>query len=255
MSINPGLAIYKLAFQLSPIILQGGVATNISGGMLPIIAVTEALNFPLGLLSGTENIELDDFFANFLPLPGASIADNQIGTYPFANQSVAANALIAQPLTISMLMVVPVRNDFGYAAKLGIMTALQAVLANHNQAGGTYTIVTPSYFYTNCIMVGMRDVSNGASHQAQNAWQMDFVQPLLTLEAAQQAQNSLLSKITNGTQVQGQNGALSWSGVSSNAGITNPAVTPAYIPSSASSLSSGVAAPVIPVQATPLPPP
>lgn len=250
--MNPGLALYKLGFQLSPIVLTGGIANFIPGGALPIIAISEALNFPLGLLSGTENLELDGFFAHFQPLPGATIIDNQVGTYPFANQAVAANALITQPLTISMLMYCPVRNDLGYFQKLGIMMALRAALSMHNNQGGTYTIVTPSYFYTDCIMTGMRDASNQESHQAQNAWQLDFVQPLLTLEQAQQAQNSLMSKMTSGAQLQGQ---PAWSGAATNVGVTNPSVTPAYIPAASSSVGSGVAAPVIPVQATPLPPP
>src|SRR5579859_6827529 len=99
--MTPGLAAYKLSFQLSPIIFVGGIAQNIPFQMLPIIAITEALNFTIGLLSGGDPIDLDNFFANYQPMPGSTLIDNQYGQYPFANQSVAANALITNPLRIS----------------------------------------------------------------------------------------------------------------------------------------------------------
>src|SRR5271154_619703 len=97
MPVTPGLIAYKLAFQLSPIVLTGGIATNIPGGMLPILALTQPLQFLSGLLSGGEDIELDDFFANFHPMAGSTLLENDYGNYPFANQAVAANSGIAQP--------------------------------------------------------------------------------------------------------------------------------------------------------------
>jgi hypothetical protein len=54
--MTPGLAVFKLAFQLSPILLCNGIATDIPGGVLPIIAITEASHFVLGLLSGTDTL-------------------------------------------------------------------------------------------------------------------------------------------------------------------------------------------------------
>lgn len=181
------------------------------GGVLPIIVITQALSFVEGLLSGAEDLDLDDFFANFHPLPGSKLASNQFGQFPFANQAVAANARIAQPFTISMRMICPARDEAGYALKLATMTALQAALAQHDSLGGTYTIATPSYFYTNCVLLEMTDTSAGDSQQAQNTYQLDFWQPLLTLTSAQQAQNNLMSQITNGTAI---NGTPAWSGLS-----------------------------------------
>ena len=35
-----GQAAYKLAFEISPITLTGGVAQNIPGGMLPVLAIS-----------------------------------------------------------------------------------------------------------------------------------------------------------------------------------------------------------------------
>ena len=150
---------FRLGFEISPVILTGGVATNIGpGGVLPIVSITESINFLTGLLSGGGDLSLDDFFAHFQPLPGSTLAENQIGAYPFANQSVAANAIIAQPLRVSLQMFCPVKSSLGYAAKLATMSALQAVLAQHNAMGGTYTVATPSYIFTNCILLSLKDV-------------------------------------------------------------------------------------------------
>src|SRR5882757_10025323 len=131
MSISAGLIAFKLANQITPIILTRGIATNL-GGALPIMAITEGLNLIAGILSGTENKELDDFFCNYAPIPGSTLINQQAATYPFANQAIAANATIAQPLNISMMMVCPAKNKFGFAAKLATMQTLQTTLAQHN---------------------------------------------------------------------------------------------------------------------------
>jgi hypothetical protein len=200
MGISAGLDAFRLTFELSPVVLTGGVA-QFMGGALPIIALTEALNFTNGLLSGGDPLDLDDFFAHFLPVQGSSLIDQAVAKYPFANQAVAANAVIRQPLTISMRMICPARGESGVAVKLATMMALQATLQIHNASGGTYTIATPAFFYTNCLMTGMRDTSASDSRQLQNTYQLDFEQPLLTITDAEQAQNNLISLITNGTPV------------------------------------------------------
>lgn len=197
MSISPGYVAYSLANSISPIILTRGIATKL-GGYLPIIAITEVANFVDTLLSGND-ISLDNFFAQYVPIAGGMLINNQVATYPFANQSTAANAIIAQPLPISLLMKCPVREGAGYPFKLAIMTTLQKTLSQHNNSGGTYSVVTPSYIYTDCIMVGMRDVSGGESKQFQYEWQIDFLQPLISLQAAQTALNNLMQRLTNGT--------------------------------------------------------
>ena len=40
---------FKLSFQISPIILTGGIASEIPGGMLPALAVTDAISFVTGI--------------------------------------------------------------------------------------------------------------------------------------------------------------------------------------------------------------
>lgn len=213
---------YALSFQKSPIIFTGGIAQNVPGGLLPIVSITQAQDFNQGILSGSEGLNLEDYLFDFAPAPGGTLADFEIGSYPFANQTVAANAIISEPLRFSLLMQAPVRVPGGFDGKLAVFQSLQASIAQHAALGGTYTVATPAYLYTNCILLGLRDATDAKPDQPQSRWQWDFVQPLLTLQAAQQAQNSLMQKISNGTQVTpGPNGAISYSG--QGPAVGNPA--------------------------------
>lgn len=237
--MSPGETLYKLAYQISPIILTGGAASFIPGGLMPIVALTEAANFVTGLLSGGTEASLDSFFCHFMPMPGGTIIDNQVGEYPFANQTVAANAIIAQPLRISMKMICPVKGEGGYVTKLATLIALQTALTNHNATGGTYTIATPAYLYTNCIMTAFRDITSGETRQPQSEWQIDFVQPLLTLSQAASALNSLMSKISSGLPTD-----LSLSGIASAVGLPPSGIGPSLIPSASTLIGAIVPQPV-----------
>ena len=226
MTLNISAVAYKLSFQLSPIILTGGVAQLIPGGMLPIISITEALNFGIGLLAGGDDINLDSFFANFMPMSGGKLVSTDYGEYPFANQSVAANAAIANPLTVSLKMTCPARGGSGFAAKLATLTALQAALTSHINSGGTFTVATPSYIYTNCLLLGLTDISSGNASQPQSVFQWDFRRPLLTEEQADVSMNSMMQKIAAGTP---NNGALSGIplSVGSPLSLATPSIAPA----------------------------
>lgn len=235
-SISLGMAAWKLSFQISPIILNNGIANLTPVGMLPIIALTEALNFTTGILDSGRDIGLDSFFANFQVIPGGTIVDQQIGQYPFANQAIAANAVIAQPLKVSMLMICPVQQSLGYATKLSTMMALQATLKQHNALGGTYTVITPSAFYADCLLTGLTDVSSSESKQVQNAWRWDFEQPLLTQNQARQAYNSAMGKIAGGLQTDG-----SLSGLFSLVASPFTAMLPSVVPSASGAVSGSTA--------------
>ena len=218
---NLARSIFELSYQISPIFLTNGIAQNIPGQMLPIVAITEAASFAGNILEGNGAPNLDQFVCQFRPLPGSTLVENELGDYPFANQTVAANAIIAKPLKLSMLMNSPANQGGGYVSKLITFTALKATLDQHNQSGGTYTILTPAYIYTNCILTGMIDVSRPDSQQAQNAWQFEFVKPLLTANEAQSVLNTLMNKTDAGLPVQSTNGAIGWSGISNT--YLNPA--------------------------------
>lgn len=225
MGLSSGAAAYRVAFELSPIILVGGIAQNFPGQIFPIVFLTQSIDFVAGILGGA-NIDLDNFFAQFEPLSGTTLISQQIGEYPFANQNVAANAVIFDPLQVSFRMTTLVRGDDGYALKLATMTSVQAALSAHNQSGGVYLLITPSFIYQNCVMLRMHDVTAGQSAQRQTAWQMDFRQPLLTLQSAFAAQNSLMSQITSGAMIPGQ---PAWSGAQAVGGPLSLA-TPAFAP-------------------------
>jgi hypothetical protein len=206
--------IYTLAFQVSPIILQGGIATAVPGGMLPIIGLTGQLA-SLALSAVTsESLSVNDFYAQYIPIPGGTVINNAIGMYPFANQFVAANAIIQQPLNISLLMIAPVNQTAGYLTKLALFSALQSSLQQHNVLGGRYCIATPAMIYNNCLMTGMTDVTPPESRQLQIEWRLDFIQPLVTQAAAAAALGTTMQAVTNGSQT---SGGLSWSSATSTA--------------------------------------
>lgn len=193
-----GRTIYQLAYQVSPIILQGGIAEGLPGKVLPLVALTEGVNVLTGALNGSNVLDLNNFFAQFEPMAGGVLISNQIGQYPFANQNVAANAIISQPLTISLLMNCPVKGDDGYLARTATMTLLQQSLQKHNSLGGLYTVLTPACAYANCVLTGLRDITPSGSKQKQIAYQWDFIKPLVTLTDAEKASSDLINKIAAG---------------------------------------------------------
>lgn len=242
MGISPGLAAYKLSYELSPIIFNNGIANLLPGGMLPIIVITEALSFVQGILSGAGDIDLDDFFAHFVPLSGSSLAANEYGKFPYANQSVAANARIKQVRNLSMRMICPAKKQGGWAAKLATMTALTAAVDLHCSLGGWFTVATPSYFYTNCTLLRITETSLANSTQAQNTFQWDFEQPLLTLADAQQAQNNLMSTISAGLPI---SGTPAWSGLPPTVGNPMSLAAIGTLPAAGGTAGAQAAAPNI----------
>ena len=205
---------YDLSFQVSPIILNGGIVANTLGGMMPIIGLVGQLGALAQSVLSSGSVSLDNFFARFVVLPGGTIISNAVGTYPFANQQVAGNAIVMQPKNVSLLMIAPVKDTGGYLTKLAIFTSLQSSLEAHCAAGGTFHVATPARIYTNCILTSMTDVTSGEGKQQQIQWQLDFVQPLLTQQAASSAFGALMSKLAGGQQVT----SPSWSGAVAAAG-------------------------------------
>ena len=218
---------YDLAFQISPIILTGGTASGLVGSALPVLALVGDL---ATLLQGGSVGDLP----RYTVMAGGNLINNAVGMYPFANQQVAANAIIEQPLNISLHMMAPVNTKGGYLSKLAVFTALRTAFRQHNNAGGTYAIATPAFIYTNCLMTGMTDIT-GTGEQKQIEWQIDFVKPLITQQQAQQAYSGLMGKIANGQAI---SGLPAWSGPA--------AATAAQVPgglvatSGAAQLSGGI---------------
>ena len=232
---------YRLKNELSPIAFNGGIAANMPGGLLPVISITQAGEFNTGVLSGSTDLNDADFLFNFNPLPGGTLGDFQIGQYPFANQTVAANAIISQPLRLSLMMLAPVNQPGAYAKKLAAFQALQAAIQQHSAQGGTYTVATPAYLYTDMILLGLRDVSDGNPQHPQEKWQWDFIQPLLTLAAATAAQNALMAKLTAGAPLTpGPDGVITYSGPPPSIGAPTSGVGPSVVPAAQPLLAASV---------------
>lgn len=219
---------FQLTYELCPIILVGGIAKNVPGSLLPVISLTQAQDFENGLLSSSDALKYENFLAHFMPMAGGTLIENQIGQYPFANQYIAANAIIVQPLKVSLLMIAPAPTPGGYPLKLAAFTSIQQQLSKHNIMGGTYTVSTPSMIYTNMLLLSLRDASGGEGSQVQVKWQWEFIQPLLTQAAATQAYSNLMSKMSGRLPVAGD--PPTQSGTANAVGSQGSGVTPAIAP-------------------------
>lgn len=207
--------VFKLGYQISPVILTDGIAQAIPGGMLPIVTLTEGINLITGLISGGGSLNLDNFFAHWRPIPGATLVRQDVGNYPFANQAVAANATIQQPTNVSMLMACPAKGSGAFAKKLMTMQSMFAAINLHNTSGGSYTIATPSGFITGCLLRQVTDITEGSPGQPQSLWRWDFEKPLISAAQAQQTLSALMSKLDSGVST-----PLSWSGKLPNVGTS-----------------------------------
>ena len=70
------------------------------GGILLLVISPDSINAWAQRLTQHElSHDPSDFFANYQPLPGATLIDVDVATYPFANNAVAANSL-ASPAPI-----------------------------------------------------------------------------------------------------------------------------------------------------------
>ncbi|EKS4154123.1 hypothetical protein QB181_004237 [Salmonella enterica] len=196
--------LYKLGFEISPVILCDGIAQSIPGGMLPIVALTQSASYVSGLLGGATGLtDLDKYFCHWSSAAGTTMVDYDIGRYPFANQKIAANALLAQPLRVSMLMNAPVNENTGAMTKLVTLSALQAVLQGHANLGGTFVVATPAIIYSNCILKEVRDVTGSNEPLPQRQWLWEFEQPLITESEAEQVANNFKRRIDGGDKVTG----------------------------------------------------
>lgn len=196
--------LYRLGFEISPVILCEGIAQAIPGGMLPIVALTQSASFVTGLLSGASNLtNMDKYFCHWRAAQGGTMLDYEIGRYPFANQTVAANALLAMPLQISLLMDAPVNENTGAMTKLVSHSALQATLKAHANLGGTFIVATPALIYSGCILKNVRDVTGGGGSDPtpQRQWLWSFEQPLVSEKQSDRAVNTFLNKIGAGDKI------------------------------------------------------
>lgn len=202
----PDSTAFTVSYQISPIILVGGIAQNVSGGMIPVVSLTQSQDYDLGLLSQSNATDLENFFATYTVLDGDTLIQNEISHWPLANLVVAANNVISDPLKVSLLMMCPGQTQDGgvsYSGKLAVMTALQNSLSSHVAQGGWFNVATPSFIYQGCLLLSLRNVSHVQGGQVQVQYVWEFEQPLITTAAAQGAQNTQMAKISSQTQTSG----------------------------------------------------
>lgn len=224
---------YEYSFQATPIILVNGYAGT---GMLNIIDLLTKLNINTGIGAKQTN------WANFRPVTGHSLMSNEIATYPFANQTTAANAVITAPLKISMEMLIPANNVVTVTSKLSIITSLKKALDTHTAKGGWYNVCTPSYVYTGCLLESLIDASDeeeGA--QVQVRWIWNFMQPLLSVSTQLPSQNPPTSNISRQLIAQGDPPQYQ----PGKSFASNPAanISQNYVPGNSGALGSNIAPP------------
>lgn len=201
---------FALAFQKTPILLVDGIAKYVPGGVLPIAVLTEGVSIVNGLLGGSI-LDVDTLTTNFEPAAGSTLVVNDIATYPFLNQATAANAVVKKPNRITMNMTRPATTtNGGYVAKPVLFTALKVALDNHTDLGGTYTVLTPSFIYTDCLLRSLVDLSGFSDQvkQVQYKWAFEFEQPLLNESQLKAELGTLMSKFADGVP---SPGGLNWS--------------------------------------------
>ena len=210
MSLNYFGQAFKLAFEVSPILLVDGIASKIPGGVMPIAVLTEGLSIANGLLHGEIRTRS---MAAFTPMAGTTLVQQDICNLNLYNQVTAANATVRKPNRVVMQMIRPASTeDGGYTTKGMTFTALKMALDMHNHYGGCYTVLTPSFIYTRCLMRSFIDTSGFSEQnkQIQHTWQIEFEQPLSSVEQTVKTLASVLDKFDKGMP---SDGALSWSGI------------------------------------------
>ncbi|MHA1063412.1 hypothetical protein ACR9GP_05820 [Enterobacter ludwigii] len=204
---------FKLAFEISPIILVDGIASQVPGGAIPIAVFTEGLSMTYGqLVSGSD---MATFTTRFYPMAGTSMIAQEIGTYPFYDMATAANSVVRMPNRIAMQMVRPANAENApYPEKIVTFTALKTALDYHNASGGSYTVLTPACVYTGCLMRSLIDVSgfSDENKQVQHTWCLEFEQPLLQLSQLEQVMGNMMQKFNDGMPA-----PTSWSDIGNKA--------------------------------------
>lgn len=191
--------VYRVAYEISPIILVDGIAAGIPFKMLPIALITEVTNLARGAITSSLPTSLDEMFAHYIVQSGGTMVDQAIGKYPFANQQIAANAVITNPLTVSIKMVCPPRQPGSMVTKLASLEVLKLALDKHTALGGSYHVFTPGQLYMNCLLTSLRDVTSDSAIHKQSEWLFEFEKPLVTIDDAVNNMNALMSRFTKGT--------------------------------------------------------
>ena len=229
---------YEYGFQANPIILEQGIAST---GAMSIAVLLQSFNYKTGITAKASPTSFE--FASFRPLPGHTLIQNEVATYPVANQTVAANAVITDPLTISMEMIVPASATVTVSTKLAIITSLKQALDNHTAQGGWYNVCTPSFIYTGCLLTSLVDASDdGYGVQPQVRWIWNFMQPLITsssLATQSAALSPSMNTITKQTKNVGDPPGSQY--LKTNFGLSSSNISQNFVPANIGTVGANIA--------------
>lgn len=241
---------FVLSFQTCPIVLMEGIAGS---GVMPLVEILNptfaadsiSTNSDTGQVTATSDSTgiSDGTFGAFRVLPGGTLIDNDIAHFPLASMSVAANAIITNPLRFAVEMASPAGGDLSLSRRLSIFTSLKNVLDNHIAVGGYFNVATPAFIYTGCLLLNLEDSSDVPDGgQTQVRWVWNFEQPLITLQQAQAAVNDAMSKVSaqtyNAGDPPGSQPLLT--------SVSNPAIGQQVTPNSSNAASVTQAVPLAP---------
>lgn len=235
---------YEYRYQINPIVLINGIAST---GAMGIDTLLQSINYKAGL-TGRATPD-SPTFASFKPIPGHTLINNEVATYPFSNQTTAANAVFTQPLEISLEMLVPANGNITLDNKLSVMTNLKQRLDQHTAQGGWYNVATPSFVYQGCLLTTLVDASEeeeGA--QPQVRWIWNFMQPLITADTAQGQQNQTMSTTTK--QLYNPNDPPGSNPFQSNYWQPSANISQNFVPSNSGAIGANLA-PVSPSSSAP----
>ncbi|AQQ46761.1 hypothetical protein KDW67_33980 [Burkholderia cenocepacia] len=210
MSLTRGA--WKALYETNPILLTGGVAGNL-GVPLPLGSLlsmaTSGMSSILSLLGagGGTGPSLNEI--SFVPGAGTALYQAQNPMYPTADMQTAANASILLPTQVTMTMIMPAQGVGGYEVKSAALAALKSILEQHQQRGGSFTVVHPAYVYTGCLLNQLVDQTSRTKNVA-TEWLWIFDRPLVAEESALgSVLNGTMQAITNGvTDLSGKIGTL-----------------------------------------------
>jgi hypothetical protein len=184
---------FEFKHVLCPILLKNGLAEKLPDKLMPIVQLTQQQGYPLTPAG---------YFAHFKVVQGSTFMQSTVASYPFANSATAGNAIVEQPINVSLLMYCPASAINRTESRAQTMTNLISSLNSHKAQGGLFVVYTPLFIYDNCVLVAMRDASEGEHSAMQNGVILDFQRPMImTMDEADTAQNTLMSKLSKGEKV------------------------------------------------------
>ncbi|MDF7673945.1 hypothetical protein PT277_08025 [Acetobacteraceae bacterium ESL0709] len=202
-----GRTLGNLAYVVSPILLEGGVAEK-TGLPVPILVYTEAVALVNGLISGGikgqfNMPDLDNMWCHWNMTSSVdgtlnTLLDYEVPVYTLGNQNAACKNTFRNPIKVSMQMMCPARGPGAMVTKLATIQSLQAILDKHMMMGGRFTVITPGFYYTDMVLKQFVDVTQKPEQHPASVFQLDFQQITLPYSAQKKKKEKANKKAFSG---------------------------------------------------------